>query len=218
MQQVSIDSLQELDRMFEGEPESPQNHAPAPAPKKKRKRFRVWGVISGVLVVGLIAVGVAGLISTAVAPEWTEEVVGNAVGNAVAQVQQTAVDAGVTPPPLLTLAGPGGQAELDRCDGTWTQMVQYIEGGVPQPVHSAHNGCGGNPLLTLEMGGTIDVRQLDGTVVTYQAVDERRVAQVGTTTADIMGMGGDLILQTCFWDNATMRFLGLSPVEGADPA
>ncbi len=214
MQQVSIDSLQELDRMFEGEPESPQNHAPAPAPKKKRKRFRVWGVISGVLVVGLIAVGVAGLISTAVAPEWTEEV----VGNAVAQVQQTAVDAGVTPPPLLTLAGPGGQAELDRCDGTWTQMVQYIEGGVPQPVHSAHNGCGGNPLLTLEMGGTIDVRQLDGTVVTYQAVDERRVAQVGTTTADIMGMGGDLILQTCFWDNATMRFLGLSPVEGADPA
>ena len=214
MQQVSIDSLQELDRMFEGEPESPQNHAPAPAPKKRRKRFRVWGVISGVLVVGLIAVGVAGLISTAVAPEWTEEV----VGNAVAQVQQTAVDAGVTPPPLLTLAGPGGQAELDRCDGTWTQMVQYIEGGVPQPVHSAHNGCGGNPLLTLEMGGTIDVRQLDGTVVTYQAVDERRVAQVGTTTADIMGMGGDLILQTCFWDNATMRFLGLSPVEGADPA
>ena len=214
MQQVSIDSLQELDRMFEGEPESPQNHAPAPAPKKRRKRFRVWGVISGVLVVGLIAVGVAGLISTAVAPEWTEEV----VGNAVAQVQQTAVDAGVTPPPLLTLAGPGGQAELDRCDGTWTQMVQYIEGGVPQPVHSAHNGCGGNPLLTLEMGGTIDVRQLDGTVVTYQAVDERRVAQVGTTTADIMGMGGDLILQTCFWDNATMRFVGLSPVEGADPA
>ena len=212
---MSIDSLQEIDRLFEADPEDGQTERAKTAPKKKRKkRMRVWGAISGVLVVALIAIGVAGLISTTVAPEWTEEV----VGNAVAQVQQTAADAGVTPPPVLTLAGPGGQAELDRCDGTWTQMVQYIEGGVPQPVHSAHNGCGGNPLLTLEMGGTIDVRQLDGTVVTYQAVDERRVAQVGTTTADIMGMGGDLILQTCFWDNATMRFVGLSPVNGAGPA
>lgn len=212
---MSIDSLQEIDRLFETDPEDGQPERAKTKPKKKRKkRMRIWGAISGVLVVALIALGVAGLISTTVAPEWTEEV----VGNAVAQVQQTAVNTGVAPPPVLTLAGPGGQAELDRCDGTWTQMIQYIEVGVPQPVHSAHNGCGGNPLLTLEMGGTIDVRQLDGNVVTYQAVDERRVAQVGTTTADIMGMGGDLILQTCFWDNSTMRFVGLSPVEGADPA
>ena len=43
--------------------------------------------------------------------------------------------------------------------------------------------------------------------------DERDTPQWTTTAADIAGMGGELLLQTCYWDDDTMRFVAL---EGSD--
>lgn len=181
-------------------------------PTPERGKRPVGLIIATLVLSAFVFTGAAGLLATTFAPQWTEEF----LGNAAAEVQQTSVDAGIIPPPVLILGGDGGQAELDLCNGEWTRMTQYGEGRVPQPVHSAHNGCGGNALLTLEMGETIDIRELDGRVVTYRAVDERRVPQLASTTADIVGMTGTLILQTCYWDDTTMRFVGLTAVD-ADP-
>lgn len=90
----------------------------------------------------------------------------------------------------------GWQAELDACQWVLMDMVA----SVPLPIVAAHNYCGGGIVLEMQYGDTVTLSGygLDG----VYAVTGDRQASTGTDAATaISGMGGDVILQTCYWDN-----------------
>lgn len=109
----------------------------------------------------------------------------------------------------VTLGVTGGQVELDRCDGTFTHTDLY--GTTQPPVWAAHNNCGGDVILPWETGQEIAVT-LDGVVTTYRVVETRDTPKKGATTADLAGIGGELLLQTCYYGQNRMKFLALEPV------
>ncbi|WP_449276634.1 hypothetical protein [Leucobacter sp. GX24907] len=111
--------------------------------------------------------------------------------------------------PTVTLGGSGDVAELDSCDGTFTHMKSYDESRVP-PIWAAHNNCQGDALLPWEVGQHIRVADSDQV---YEVVDIRHTPQVWATIDDLEGLDGDLALQTCFYGEDKMKFVGLRPVE-----
>lgn len=115
-------------------------------------------------------------------------------------------------PAAVTLGVVGGQAELDLCDGTFTHTDLY--GTSQPPVWAAHNNCGGDVILPWETGQEIAV-SFDGTVTMYRVVETRDTPKKGATTEDLAGIGGELLLQTCYYGENRMKFLALSPVGTA---
>lgn len=111
--------------------------------------------------------------------------------------------------PEVALGVSGGIPELDRCDGTFTEMLSYEHAGVP-PVWAAHNNCGGDVLLPWDVGQRL---RFAGSEQVYEVVDVRTVPKTWSTTADLVGLGGDLALQTCFYGEDRMKFIGLTPVD-----
>ncbi|WP_157749875.1 hypothetical protein [Microbacterium sp. TPU 3598] len=109
----------------------------------------------------------------------------------------------------VTLGVVGGQAELDRCDGTFTHTDLY--GTTQPPVWAAHNNCGGDVILPWEIGQEIAVT-INGVSTTYRVVETRDTPKKGATTADLAGIGGELLLQTCYYGENRMKFLALDPV------
>lgn len=47
----------------------------------------------------------------------------------------------------------------------------------------------------------------------YEVVDIRHTPQVWATFEDIEGLNGELALQTCFYGEDKMKFVGLRPVS-----
>lgn len=178
------------------------------AERRTKRRGRALMATAGALTIAGAGIATWALIQ----PEEAERTISSAVGS-YRQVTQQAADAvlreGV---PHVTLGDPGGQAELDACTGEFVEMVEYAEfhPGL-QPTYSAHNGCGGDVLLPWELGQEVDITGTDGQTRRYVVTDERVTAQVGVTTADIAGMDGELLLQTCFWVADDMRFVALEP-------
>jgi hypothetical protein len=113
-------------------------------------------------------------------------------------------------PQLLTLniAGYGTQAEIDACIG-WIIFTPY-EGFDVQPTIAEHNNCGGAAILMLPIGTQLRLAGggLDGL---YEIVDSRDVPQNGTTL-DIQGISGEVLAQSCYFNSAYMRFIGLHRV------
>lgn len=112
----------------------------------------------------------------------------------------------------ITVGHIGGAAELELCDGTFTQVISYEEGGL-QPTFLAHNGCGGSPVLYAELGSIVKVTSIEGVTKEYKVVSERILPQIGSYASDVVGLEGDILLQTCYWDWETMRFIGLESLE-----
>lgn len=107
---------------------------------------------------------------------------------------------------LVVYLGPlGGMRELDWCDGRFIELDSYRITGV-LPVYAAHNNCGGDIILSLELGDRVKVGN-DGTV--YQVVEERHTTKYGNV-GSLRGMTGELLLQTCFYGQNKMRFLALA--------
>lgn len=159
----------------------------------------------GVLLIGGgLAVGLAALLW----PNQVEQVYGDIqikVGQLRAQNET----------PVAKLGGSGGKAMVDRCDGTFTEMTSYEREGVP-PVWAAHNNCGGDIILPLEIGDEI-ILDRHGDEGTYRVVDVRETPKVWVTTAALIGLQGELALQSCFYGGADvpMKFIGLEPVAPA---
>ena len=88
----------------------------------------------------------------------------------------------------------GYQAEIDRC--LWVRM----DLGVHAPVVGKHNYCGGDVVLAMAIGDTVTLAGvgLDGryTVVATRDAQAGDYAKVATD-----GLGGSVILQTCYWGN-----------------
>ena len=110
--------------------------------------------------------------------------------------------------PTVRLGVSGGIPELDRCDGTFTEMKSYEHDDVP-PVWAAHNNCDGDAILPWETGQNI---RIEGSDQVYEVVDIRYTSKIWATTHDLVGLGGDLALQTCFYGEDRMKFIGLRAV------
>jgi len=103
-----------------------------------------------------------------------------------------------------------GQASINACKGGLTHMKNVTEvlGQTYLPIESA---CGGMPILFLEKGHLV---QIEG-VGLFKVVDKRDVPR-GGSTADVRGIQGTHLLQTCYPPNSAtphlMRIVGLQPV------
>lgn len=90
----------------------------------------------------------------------------------------------------------GLQAEVDACQ--WVRMDFTAD--VPLPIVAAHNFCGGGIVLEMNAGQTVSLtgEGLDGTYVVVSSKDAW--ADQDATDA-ISGLSGDVILQTCYWED-----------------
>ena len=175
-------------------------------PKKaKNTRRNILLVLSFLLAV----IGVVLISGTIFVPQTVEKVYGNT--KTVIQHQVQVIQQAVVPEQLatVTLGGLGGKAELDWCDGTFIEMESYRIPGVP-PVYAAHNSCGGDIILGWTVGQHI---QITNTGHIYEIVEERYTTKWSQIDS-LVGMQGDLVLQSCYYGENKMRFLGLKEIPG----
>lgn len=180
----------------------PAPPAHARAASLRRRRRSVGNVLLGMLGTALIFAGAAVLAASLFAPTSVERGYGQvkaAVNDVAAEVQLPAVRLGVE----------GGQAELDVCDGSFIEMTSYRNTvGVPA-VYAAHNNCGGDIVLNWEVGTQFEVEGQPGT---FEVVDVRHTAKHWETTEALIGLQGDFALQSCFYGEDRMQFVGVRPV------
>lgn len=155
----------------------------------------------------LVVVGAALAVAALVAPQAVEKAYGEVKTTVIDQVDKTREDV-FSQLPAVTLGVRGGIPELDRCDGTFTEMLSYERDGVP-PVWAAHNNCAGDVILGWETGQRV---QLTGSDQVYEVTDIRYTSKIWSSTEDLVGLGGDLALQSCFYGEDRMKFVGLTEI------
>lgn len=181
--------------------------APGGDPSGARPRRRGFGLLAA--SVALVALGAVFLAASVFAPDVVDRVTGD-----VKVAVQKRLHEIVAPDelPVIRLGGEGGMVELDHCDGTFTEMISYRIDGVP-PLYAAHNNCGGDVILGWELGQRITVA---GSDTVYEVVEERHTPK-WSNVDELVGMAGDLVVQTCFYGENRMRFLALEPVAAEQP-
>ena len=201
------DTLERL--MEEPAPEEPGTRRARSGRRKARRRRRgAWNTVLTVFGVALLVGGLALGAGTLFAPQTVEQAYGAVkvgVADRVQQVQQEVFEE----LPTVKLGVSGGQTELDWCDGTFTEMLSYEREGVP-PVWAAHNNRGGDVILPWEVGQRI---RIDGSDQVYEIVDITYTSKIWSSTADLVGLGGEFALQSCFYGEDRMKFIGLEPVD-----
>ncbi|PPG02684.1 hypothetical protein C5E06_09530 [Pseudoclavibacter sp. RFBI5] len=179
-------------------------HARKPAPRGRKVR-RIIGNVLGSL---LMTVGAGMLVLTLTAPQTIEQGYGHVRG-AVNDVSASVSEAqGVLP--SVALGVQGGQDELDWCDGTFIEMVSYQSAENVPPVYAAHNNCGGDVVLNWTVGTQLTI---DGRPGTYEVVEVRNTEKHWVTTDELVGLQGELALQSCFYGENRMQFVGLELVQ-----
>lgn len=161
---------------------------------------------SAVRAIGCLLVAAAGmslLACTWMAPREIERVLGPMKVAVQAAAQDVIASDHL---PQITLGSGGGTRELDACSGAFIEMVAYRGDAVP-PLYAAHNNCGGDIILGWQLGTKV---QITGSDIVYEVVDERRTSK-GAPIDALFGIGGELLVQTCFYGEDTMRFLALAP-------
>lgn len=180
----------------------PAPPAHARASSQRRRSRRAGNTILGVLGTVLMLAGALVLTLSLFAPTTVERGYGQvkaAVNDVAAEVQLPSVRLGVE----------GGQAELDACDGSFIEMTSYRNTvGVPA-VYAAHNNCGGDIVLNWDVGTQFEIEGQPGT---YEVVDVRHTAKHWETTDALVGLQGDFALQSCFYGEDRMQFVGIRPV------
>lgn len=179
----------------------------------RRIRGRFLRRASLALGVTLILFGATTLVGLAIAPQAVEGAYGAAkIGveqitrSASSKLQEAAT--GEKSYEQVMLGVSGSIRELNRCDGTFTEMKSYERDGVP-PVWAAHNNCGGDIILPWEIGTEL---QLAGDSTVYEVVDIRYTSKIWSSTDDLVGLQGSFALQSCFYGEDRMKFVGLRPV------
>ncbi|WP_194762780.1 hypothetical protein [Microbacterium sp. UFMG61] len=174
---------------------------PAVAPRS-RPRGRFGLLVASIALVGL---GASFLVVSTVAPDAVDRVTGDIKVTVQKQFQQIFAPDAL---PILRLGGEGGLAQLDECDGTFTEMISYRVDGVP-PLFAAHNNCGGDIILGWDLGQRVRV---EGSDIVYEVVEERHTPKWSDVEA-LVGMSGEFMVQTCFYGENRMRFLALAQVD-----
>ncbi|MBF0816883.1 hypothetical protein E4U02_10710 [Microbacterium paludicola] len=185
----------------------------AAPPSRTRREARARRRVRRLITVALIAALVTGLAIGISAWLWPDQV-GEAYGDAQIAIGRWRI-AAIGEVPHAVLGASGTEQELDRCDGTFTEMLPYERDDVP-PVWAAHNNCGGDVILPLEIGDQIDLER-DGETTHYRVIDIRHTPKVWATTEGLIGIAGDLALQSCFYGDRTapMKFVGLELIEAS---
>lgn len=109
--------------------------------------------------------------------------------------------------PSIVLGGSGGEAELDQCDGSFIRMTGYEEVNGLQPTYAAHNKCNGGQILELQIDSRI---LIDGEE--YKVVGTRDLPREGSNATQLLGLEGELILQSCFYNSKWMHFISVVPL------
>lgn len=174
---------------------------PAVAPRL-RPRGRFGLLVASIALVGL---GASFLVVSTVAPDAVDRVTGDIKVTVQKQFQQIFAPDAL---PVLRLGGEGGLAQLDECDGTFTEMISYRVDGVP-PLFAAHNNCDGDIILGWDLGQRVRV---EGSDIVYEVVEERHTPKWSDIEA-LVGMSGEFMVQTCFYGENRMRFLALAQVD-----
>jgi hypothetical protein len=159
----------------------------------------VWAVVGAIFVFS----GVALLWLQTTDPAVVERAYGTA--RAVVLEAQAAVSADIVE---VRLGEEGGIELLDACDGSFAEMTSYRDGGAI-PVFAAHNNCGGDIIHSWTVGDQVRV---EGRDTIYQVVETRDTPKRWATTEELDGLRGDFALQTCYYGEDLMKFVGLEPV------
>lgn len=186
----------------------PEHDSPRRAKRTAKKRRGAWTAVLTIFGVLLLVGGVAIGASTLLAPQAVEHAYGTvkvSVAEKVQEVQEEVFEE----LPSVKKGASGGKTELDWCDGTFTEMLSYEREGVP-PVWAAHNNCGGDVILPWEKGQRL---RIEGSDQVYEIVDIRYTSKIWSSTADLVGLKGEFALQSCFYGEDRMKFIGLEPVE-----
>jgi hypothetical protein len=201
---VSIEAL--ITRVDDAAVDDGVRAAPATAEVPVMRRPRRRGP-SGLLMasIALLTLGAAFVVASTVAPDAVEKVSGDIKVSVQKQFQQVFAPDAL---PQLRLGGEGGLAQLDECDGTFTEMISYRVEGV-LPLFAAHNNCGGDIILGWELGQRVTV---EGSDVVYEVIEERHTPKWSDVDA-LVGMSGEFMVQTCFYGENRMRFLALAQVD-----
>jgi hypothetical protein len=110
--------------------------------------------------------------------------------------------------PTIVLGDSGGMPELDRCDGTFIHMEDYARVDNLQPTYAAHNNCGGEIILPLERGSRLMINNEE-----YEVVSVRNLPKEGSLASQLLGMSGEILIQSCYYlPNTYMHFIGISKV------
>ncbi len=178
-------------------------HARMPAPRGRKVRGIIGNVHRGAFMVA----GAGILVLALTAPQTIKQGCGHvrgAVNDASASVSEAQ---GVLPSGALGVRG--GQDELDWCDGPCIEMVSYKSAEHVPPVYPAHNNCGGG-VLNWAVGTQLTI---DGRPGTYEVVEVRNTEKHWVTTDELVGPQSELALQSCFYGENRMQFVGLIPVR-----
>ncbi|MEV7610034.1 hypothetical protein AB0N61_11170 [Microbacterium sp. NPDC089320] len=173
----------------------------------RRPRRRVGLLFASILLVGC---GVAFLAASILAPDAVDKVTGDAKVSVLKSFHQIFSPDEL---PVIRLGVEGSMVELDRCDGTFTEMVSYRIDDV-LPLYAAHNNCGGDVILGWDLGQRVTV---EGSDIVYEVVEERHTPK-WSNVEELAGMTGEFMVQTCFYGENRMRFLSLAPVDPAASA
>ena len=172
----------------------------------------VLGTLGGILVAG----GLALLVGVWLVPDTVEQGYGalkTGYRGTVDKVQEQVF----AEYPTVGLGVTGGTHDLEvACNAgdtyrTFTIMTSYERDGVP-PTAAAHNNCGGDVLLPWEEGQKIHIEG-EGVDGLYEIIDIKYTPKIWATTEDLIGLKGELALQTCFYGEDRMKFIGLEKVE-----
>ncbi|PPF41857.1 hypothetical protein C5B85_18220 [Pseudoclavibacter sp. AY1F1] len=161
--------------------------------------------------------GAAALAVSVLAPDLTQQAVGQVrhVAQAVELYAESTDPVAGPALPTVRLGELGPEALLDVCDGSFPELEQYRVEATLQPVYAAHNNCGGDIILAWQVGTNVTIQQHDGSTATYVVTDSRDVGKHGSTTGDLLGLDGTLLVQSCYWGRDTMRFVALNPVTSS---
>ncbi len=179
---------------------------------RTRARRRLRRAVLYTLGAGAMALGAATLGLSLFAPHLVERGYGEAraAANEAALLLAPPATANGERMPSVRLGDLGSEALMDACDGSFPQLESYAAQDGLQPVYAAHNGCGGDVILPWSVGERVEVVAADGSASVYVVSDFRDVAKFGSSTRDVLGLTGSLLLQTCHWGDPQMRFVALT--------
>ena len=124
------------------------------------------------------------------------------VAAAAVQLPTLAVPAG--PTWTINIDTAGHQDELDQC--LWVRM----DFTATAPIVGKHNYCGGDIVLDMVWGQTVQLAGL-GLDGTYLVTGDRQAFSGEWPSEATAGMTATLFLQTCYWDTAQgMRLVALT--------
>lgn len=175
--------------------------APDRQSKTRSGRLGFWVRLLLGLTLVLGAAGTVGL--SQLDPEGSQRFWG------AARIAAARVTAGADLP-TVRLIPAGGTQQLRKCDpDSFAEMTGYQRRDLP-PTYAAHNLCGGDVILAWEVGQQV---KIVGSATVYEVVDLRVIPKFHVDTEDLVGIEGELLLQSCFYGEPRMKIVGLAAIS-----